>query len=90
MDPLAGGVWVLALSVMGFAALYIFKGPKEVSSEHSKRLDELEDDHHKLDKAVEGLVVEVRHLALNVASLAQIIQRMSEARISGRHPRSPG
>jgi uncharacterized protein YlxW (UPF0749 family) len=92
MDPLTGGnaaLWAVAISIIGLAFVLIFRTPKEISVEQSKRLDDLEDEHHKLDKAVSALAVEVRHLAESVGRLNQNLQQLNGARISGRHPRSP-
>lgn len=89
MEPGTLALWGIALSIAAHGVAWFFRTPKETAGEAARRIDDLEDAHHRLDKAVTGLMVEVRHLAQNVEQLTATIKHFDRARISGRQPRSP-
>lgn len=88
MDPIGTPIIMLALAVAGHAMLTHFKGPKETNSETARRLDDLEDAHHALDKDYTGfqerVLAELHNLADALNRLA-IALNQSHLSVSGEH-----
>ena len=75
-----GPIWFLGVAVIVNAVAWFFKSPKESHGEMAKRVDELEDSHHALDKDYAGfraeMLGEIRNLADAVNRLAAAVGHM--------------
>ncbi len=88
MDANTGALWTLALGVIGLAFTLWLKTPKEAASATDKRIDNLEDEHQKLEVSVAVLTREVMHLANSIERLTDMLKAMDPRRVSGRQPRA--
>ena len=88
MDANSGALWTLALGVLSLAFVLWFRTPKEVASATDRRIDNLEDEHQKLEVSVAVLTREVMHLASSIERLTDMLKTMDPRRVSGRHPRA--
>lgn len=84
MESLPVSIWALAFAVLCNCVLWFFKTPKESQTELAGRVDDLEDNHHALDKNVWALTAEVRHLTGSINRLSNLIDS-NGSRISGEH-----
>ncbi len=88
MDPLVVSIGFLGLSVAGHAVVWLFKTPKESANEMAKRMDDLEDEHHALDKNFTGFAErmfgEIKHLSDAINRLSAVIGRQDMG-VSGEH-----
>ncbi len=82
-------IWGLVMSLIGLACVLFFKGPKETSTEISRRVDTLEDRHHDLDRDFFGfqerILAEMRSLTDAINRLASVVGERGVSSTTGEH-----